>query len=411
MMVILGRGLSGDAAMRLAGVLGIPARQAADADAELPTFTAGMPVILSPGIRPDSPLLRKALAAGAETMGEMEFAARHFNAPYLALTGTNGKTTTTELATHLLNAAGRNAVAAGNIGLPFSSVAADVLEGKLPADTLIVLEVSSFQLEAVRDFAPLAAALLNLASDHLDRYPGGMARYEAIKRRIFDHVPKANRIAGISLPQEAPRVAEYRAGVLFLEDRELLPFSRLHLKGEHNLENVLAALELVHRVLPPETMHSEKFLAALCAFSAGRHRLEMLPEKRGVRAVNDSKATNPAAVIAALKALEPLPRGNIHLLAGGLDKGMNFDELLAGVPYLKKVYLYGASQETLKRVFAGRVPLDCFGQDFAEAVRTAVNAASPGDVILLAPACASMDMFRNYQERGDVFCRLIGELL
>ncbi len=410
-VVILGRGLSGRAAAKLAVAAKLKFVLASDGDLEPPEIPSGSLVVLSPGIRPDSPLLGRARAAGCEIISELEFAARHFPGRYLAITGTNGKTTTTELTTWLLQHLGFPAVAAGNIGLPLSEIAAEVSEHKRPPETLPVIEVSSFQLEAVRDFSPEAAVLLNLGSDHLDRYPGGMAEYEAVKRRIFHGVAPANRIFGRSLPPEGvPRVVE-NCGTIFLDGLPLLEYGTMALKGAHNLENTLAALELAARVAPAAKFFEPEFLEALRRFSTGRHRLETVCQVNCIVAIDDSKATNPAAVIAALKAIAPEPRANIHLLAGGLDKAMDFTELRPGAPYLKHLYLYGQARSRIGAALSGLVPMTDFGTDFAAAVRAAAEAAQPGEVVLLSPACASMDLFKNYQERGERFAELIREVL
>lgn len=402
-LVILGRGVSGLAAEKLAGAVGGygPVTLAADGDADTPRFERSTRVVLSPGIKPHSRLLQAALAAGAEILGELEFAGRHFPGRYLAITGTNGKTTTTELTTALLKAGGVFAEAAGNIGLPLSALAAGIRAGEYPADTLPVIEVSSFQLETASEFAPFAAVLLNLGSDHLDRYPGGMAEYEAVKRRVFHGVDAGNRIFGITMPPEGEKhFAVDSVGVRRPGGALLCRWGELALRGEHNRENVAAALELTDRVIPVETAG---VLDALRNFRVGRHRIELVAERNGVEFYDDSKATNPAAVVAAVRALCPNGKKRIHLLAGGLDKGMIFDELSPILPCLKRVYLYGEARAAIGRVLGG----DDFGTDFAAAVEAAAAAAEPGDAVLLSPACASMDLFKNYAERGDRFAEII----
>ena len=412
--LILGGGVSGRAAMRLAETLEMKAEILSDPaprPAEACVETAGL-VITSPGVPPlTSPLWQAAerRARGGETefISELEFGFRHLpRRRCIAITGTNGKTTTTELVCHLLNAAGVQAVTAGNIGVPLSDIAADMREGKLSAETLPVVEVSSFQLERADTFAPVAAALLNLESDHINRYAGGFAEYCAVKRGIFRHVPEENRIFGLSIP--APRRVEVREGRLFADNRELIDLAATCLNALHNRENLAAAVELCLRILPEGGVFRQEFLDAIRAFEPGHHRLEVVAERNGIRYVNDSKATNPASVLAALRTL-PSRRCAV-LLLGGLDKGMDFSALLREKGRIKFAVLYGACRDVIASILDGEIPFVECGNDFERAVRTAVTHAVPGDTVLLSPACASMDMFRDYQERGNRFAELVRAL-
>ena len=404
---IIGSGVSGRAAQKLATVLGYGSRMLSDGEAEISgrLFENIDLIVLSPGVRRGSPLLAAAEQSGIEIVGELEFAARRFPGRTLAITGTNGKTTTTELTVALLQAAGLPATPAGNIGVPLSAVAAAVLSGELPPETLPVIEVSSFQLERVRDFRPFAAVLLNVESDHIDRYPGGMAEYRAVKERIFRGVPPENRIFGRSMNPAGGRVTVSPAGVIAADGRELLDFRLAKLKGAHNLENLVAALELCCRVLPPERIMPPELIAAALAFSPGRHRLEELPESGGVRFVNDSKATNPASVIAAVKALESK---NLHIILGGLDKDMDFTPLRQYADCFKGAYVIGRAAAKIIDCLGDVIPCTRY-PDFPSCVRAARAAARPGEIVLLSPGCASMDMFRDYQDRGDQFRKLVGE--
>lgn len=405
-IVILGRGASGRAAHRLANLLGHSAKLAADGDElDFDKLCAEADLIVSsPGMKPASPLRRAAEASGRELIGEMEFGFRHFPGKILAITGTDGKTTTTELTVRLLRAAGVDAVEAGNIGVPLADIAADLIERKLAPGVLPVVETSSFQLEDVLSFAPFAAILLNIGSDHLDRYHGSRSEYEAVKRRIFRLVPPENRIFGRSMKEPAAlERVEVREGFqIYLDGNFLIDFAELKIRGEHNLENVVAALELIRRVLAPEVFSRPEFLAALRDFSTGRHRIEPVGEFGGVRIVNDSKATNPHAASAALRLLAPETTG-FHLLLGGLDKGMDFSELGDFAPVIRRAYLFGECRAKITATLAGKIDCVDFGTDFEAAIDAAMAAARPGETVLLAPGCASMDMFKNYQERGDRF--------
>ena len=412
--LILGGGVSGRAALRLAETLGMEAEILSDPSPCPPEEAVARSslIVTSPGVHPlTSPLWqaakRRADRGETEFLSELEFGFRHLpQRRCIAITGTNGKTTTTELTCHLLNAAGVPAVTAGNIGVPLADIAADMREGKLPPETLPVVEVSSFQLERADTFAPLAAALLNLELDHINRYAGGFDEYCEVKRRIFRHVPEENRIFGLSIP--AARRVEVREGRLFADNRELIELAATRLNASHNRENLAAAVELCLRILPEGGVFRQEFLEAIRSFEPGRHRLEVVAERNGIRYINDSKATNPASVLAALRTL-PARRCAV-LLLGGLDKGMDFTALLREKERIKFAVLYGACRDVIASVLDGEIPFVECGNDFEKAVRTAASHAAPGDTVLLSPACASMDMFRDYQERGNRFAELVRAL-
>lgn len=395
--VILGAGASGRAAARLAEKLGMTPVVLTD-----DTFTAdgmdwGELVVASPGVPPKSPMYRAAKASGVPMISEMEFGARHFSGRIVAITGTDGKTTTTELVTALLTAAGENARPAGNIGVPLSVLAADDFAG------IAVVEVSSFQLELVDGFAPEAAAILNISMDHRDRYPGGEAEYRAVKFRIFDHVPAAGRVFGRTMPELTPKPnVLLMDGAFWVNGKLLVRTDELALKGEHNFENVGVALELASRVLPEARLFAPETVAALKGFRSGPHRIETVLERNGIRYVNDSKATNPHAVAASIRALSPEGKIRFRMLMGGLDKGMDFSMLVPFCGEIAGAYLFGACREKIRTALGG-VPCMDFGTDFEAAIRAACRDARPGEIVLLAPGCASMDMFRDYRERGDRF--------
>lgn len=392
-------------------------RDAAPAAADL--------VVLSPGIHPSSPLGRLADTLGCPVISELEYGFWHASCPVVAITGTNGKTTTTELVAACLRQAGRRVLAAGNIGLPLCEAAR-----KSAALDLLVVEVSSFQLERCQRFAPLAATLLNLTPDHMDRYPD-LGAYAAAKARLFQRMPHAARVVlredMAALPQvraalptdgSAPRLfaaTESAAASYFLRGDgmlmrrtadasvPLLPQDRLRLRGLHNVENVLAAIGVCEAADVP----CESFLPALERFAPSRHRLELVALHAGVQFINDSKATNPDSVVRALETVAPAPPGRVVLIAGGLDKGLDFAPLR---PWLarcvKQVCLIGKSREWLAREWKDTVYCKEF-VSLAAAVDDAIANASAGDVVLLSPGCASMDMFANYAERGNAFCDLV----
>lgn len=408
--LILGGGLSGKAAERLARLLGYSAAILSDApglDAEAAVAKADL-IVTSPGVKPlTSPLwqaaMRRAKKGECEFLGELEFGFRHWKGKVLAVTGTNGKTTTTELTVALLRAAGADAHPAGNIGFPLSDLAADQREGKLSPGALPVVEVSSFQLERADTFAPFAAVLLNLESDHEDRYAGGFDEYVAVKKRIFDRVAPGNRIYGLSMDSPvARRVTVYGDAMLIDGDEILIDLGNTALTAPHNRENLAAAVELCLRALPLDAVLSPDFRLAVHTFQPGKHRLELVAEKDGIRYVDDSKATNPASVVAALRATP----GPAVILLGGLDKGMDFSPLAAWAGKIRFAVLYGECREKIAAALPASIPTADCGTDFELAVKTARAQAKPGDTVLLSPACASMDMFRDYKERGDRFARL-----
>ncbi len=414
--LILGGGVSGRAAFRLAALAGYTPEIVSDGDGRNPELCMkdASLIVVSPGVKPASSALYQAASERArsgqcEFISELEFGFRHLPSPerLLAITGTNGKTTTTELTVSLLKSLGIPAVPAGNIGIPLADVAADLLEKKLPPDSLPVVEVSSFQLERVERFAPAAAVLLNLESDHIDRYPGGFEEYSRVKRNIFRSVPADGRISGLSMqsPDFSPRVV-FQEDSLMLDGKFLLDVSLTKLNARHNRENLAAALELILRVVPSEKLFQENFRDAVKSFQPGGHRMETVEEYAGITCINDSKATNPAAVLAALRSLPDSGRSNVILLLGGLDKGMDFSPFATIAAQVKFAVLFGECRHKIAAALpAGIAQRDC-GNDFECAVRHAVRAACSGDIVLLSPGCASMDMFKNYEERGNLFAAL-----
>ncbi len=396
--LIIGRGISGTAAEALTAFTGhefhtVTDRETTPAELDWNEFDT---VIVSPGVRPESPLLLAAQTAGLPILSELEYGARHFRGILLAVTGTNGKTTTVELTTHILKALYQGTVSeAGNIGLPLSTLAA-----RTEQPALAVVEVSSFQLEYADRFAPKAAVLLNIAGDHLDRYHDSIDAYAQVKYSIFRHVPAADRIVMHGLPGgAAPRFGADADGWILDDGARLFRQSDTHLAGEHNLENLLAALELCSRVLDGAVIRSPELAAAVMSFRTGRHRLEEVANFNGVRCVNDSKATNPASVAAALRTFAG---SRVHLLLGGLDKDMDFSLLNDYAGQIVHAYIIGRAAPKIAATLAGHIPGSRF-DGYEEAIDAMLRTARPGEVVLLSPACASMDMFRDYQERGDRF--------
>jgi UDP-N-acetylmuramoylalanine--D-glutamate ligase len=378
-------------------------------------------VVISPGISPSSSLGLAARRAGCPVVSELEFGYRACCCPVLAVTGTNGKTTTVELTVHCLRHAGYSVLAAGNIGLPLSEAAL-----RSASLDFLVVEVSSFQLTHVDRFAPLGVALLNIAADHLD-WHGTVDDYVAAKARILtcaarggtvvlqrelaDNPVIAARLAGVP-PQRLvlfsahDSAAPFHAadGRLTCDGTSWLDVRELCLQGRHNVENVLAALALcrIAGVDPGQAV------GALPAFHPGRHRLELVAFHHGVRYVNDSKATNPDALRAALETLAPpgtAPR--ILLIAGGLDKGLDLGEVVPDLVHrVKEVFLIGTCRARLAKLWNPVVSCKVF-VSLDAAVDAAAERAEEGDVVLLSPACASQDMFRDYAQRGNAFCESV----
>ncbi len=388
-------------------------------------------VVASPGIAPGSPLRRMVRGLDRPLVGELEFGAGHCASPLLAVTGSNGKTTTVELTVHCLRQAGLAAVAAGNIGVPLCQVALET-----PAPPVVVLEVSSFQLETIDRLRVRAAAYLNLSEDHLDRYPDFMAYAEA-KARICQTVERADQLILrddlVGQAALAPRLRQLPGRPLIFSSRPeareradyfvgtgnelcrrrengcgrlvLARADELKMQGGHNLENALAAVALCERFgIDPAVA-----AAALASFEPAAHRLRTVFVRNRIRVVDDSKATNPDALIRALQALAEPGRKNIVLIAGGLDKKMDFSPVK---PWLanavKHVVCIGECRNRLAAIWGGQTVCDAC-DNFAEAVAAAVASAESGDTVLLSPGCASQDMFADYVERGRMFIDLISK--
>jgi UDP-N-acetylmuramoylalanine--D-glutamate ligase len=350
-------------------------------------------LIKSPGVPGESPLAAAARARGIPIWSEVELGFRLFRNPFVGVTGTNGKTTTSELLGAMFRAAGRPVAVAGNVGRSLTS-----FDGALDRDAWIVCELSSFQLEDIHRLRPRVAVLLNVEPDHLDRHGTYDAYYEA-KLRVFENQTEADVAV---VPSGFGAVPGGGDRVEFAADDEL-PAEPL-IPGRHNRENAAAATAAARAAGVEEDAIAE----ALRTFPGVEHRLELVGDIEGVRFVNDSKATNTAAARRGIAAYAGQP---IRLILGGSLKGESFDELAESLPpSLRSVDLIGEATEELAAALgrAGR-PYRRSG-DLATAVGAAAGEAEPGDVVLLSPACASFDQFRDYEERGETFRRLVGEL-
>jgi UDP-N-acetylmuramoylalanine--D-glutamate ligase len=377
-------------------------------------------VVKSPGVPREAPVIAAALERGIEVVGELEVAWRAIPNRFVAVTGTNGKTTTVELLGHLYRTAGEPVAVAGNVGTPLSALA-----GAVDADATVVCEASSFQLEDSSAFAPECAVFINLAPDHLDRHPD-LDAYLAAKLRIFanqgnDDVAVYNAdepaLAGVDLGGCGRRISfchgagpdcevSLAEGTLFHGGEPLIAVEELGLFGEHNVANAMAAATAALAM----GLDREAVVEGLRSFAGVPHRLEQVAEVGGAHFVNDSKATNVAAATVGLRAFE----GRVHAILGGSEKGESFAPLLDPVrERCRACYLIGATADRLAAelapVLAAGVELHRCA-DLEDAVRRAAAAARPGDVVLLSPACASFDAFESFERRGERFREIVGEL-
>ncbi len=377
---------------------------------DLARIARAVAVVVSPGVPPNAPPLIAAREAGVEISSEVDVGwAAMAGVRYAAITGTNGKTTTTALASHLLSASGVRAVAAGNIGRPLSEVALET-----PTPEWVALEISSFQLHDTHHLVPDIGVLTNLAPDHLDRY-ASLEEYYADKARLFLHAGPGSYwvtnaedletqrlVAGAAgsharFSVRGPATAWYdrAAQTLKLGEHPLLPRPQLALLGDHNVANALGAALVAARAGGGLAALAE----GLRSFRALPHRLEPVREVGGVLWINDSKATNVASTAVALEALE---RPYV-LLLGGRHKGEPYTGLAARMGgRCRAVVAYGESRELILRDLQGLVTLQPAGS-FEEVLAQARHLSRPGDAVLLSPACSSYDMFRNYEERGARF--------
>ena len=367
-------------------------------------------VVLSPGIDPASPLATNFSSGKIETIGELELGWTCLDAPVVGITGTNGKTTTTELVAQMLNACGQRTIACGNIGKPLCEVA---LEDR-DLDVLTV-EVSSFQLETIRTFRPSVSVWLNFAPDHLDRYRS-VAEYRAAKLRIFEN-QRADDVAVINAGEALPQIAatkmtfsaytnradfRFEEGSIVYENRPVLRMADTKLRGAHNIENIMATLA----VGLARGLTFEQMVPPLQSFVPRPHRCELVLEVGGVAYVNDSKATNLDAVEKALLSQTQ----KVILIAGGKDKGFTFETLRDLVAEKSRaVILIGEMAGRICRDWQDAVPCQ-IATSLADAVERAHAVAKPGEVVLFSPGTSSFDMFKSYADRGDQFRALVHAL-
>jgi UDP-N-acetylmuramoylalanine--D-glutamate ligase len=386
------------------------------------TFRRQDLIVVSPGVPMDTPEVKQVVAFGLPVIGELELASRYLQGQVVAITGSNGKTTTTTLVGKIFEDAGVPTLVGGNIGLPVIELVA-----KSTQETVSVLEVSSFQLETIEEFHPQIAVVLNITPDHLDRH-GSFENYAAAKTRITERQTaddflvlnaedKATQMVALKTKAQIYWFSGRRPikqgafvhgeSILFVaregaKAEPVMPVSEIPLKGAHNVENVLAAVCTARL----GKISAESIRASVAAFKAVEHRLELVKVLNEVEFYNDSKATN---VDATMKALASFP-GGIHLILGGKDKDSDYSlmsEMLK--ERVKIVYTIGSAAEKIERQLQGVVKI-VPAETLQVAVARAAKAATIGDVVLLSPACSSFDQFENYEQRGRVFRQVVNEL-
>ncbi len=376
-------------------------------------------IVMSPGVPLTIPPVVYAKAHHIPVIGELELAYRNCKAPFVAITGTNGKTTTTTLTGELLKKTGKQVFVGGNIGVPLVSYGAE-----LSADDLVVAEVSSFQLETIDTFAPHLALMINLTPDHLDRH-GNMENYLACKANIFVNQNESDYLI-LNYDDEAlrPLSSTSKGKVLFFSQKHILQEGvyldgddvilridnksiaicredEIAIKGKHNLENAMGAILLGYL----SGVSVADIRDVLMEFQGVEHRLEPVKTVNGVAYVNDSKGTNPDSTIKAIEAFQQ----PIVLILGGKNKGSDFAQLAGLVKEkVKQVVVLGEAKDAIINALE-QVSFHAYtkADTFKEAVETAAHLAQSGDVVLLSPACASWDMFKSYEERGDLFKEIV----
>jgi len=371
-------------------------------------------VVMSPGLKPNNPVVAMAHKLGSEVISDIELFHRLCPCPIVAVTGTDGKSTTTTLVGRLIEAAGREAFTGGNIGV----ACMEGLEG-LDESCVAVLEVSCFQLVHCFDFRPRSAVVTNIAEDHVE-YHGSMEAYIEAKQRVFRAMGAGDRLVlngddpvlnGWSVrPEIAVRRFGWSRGrdawsdgkAILLDGAPLVCLSDVVLPGRHNVENIMAAVLAVEGLFADR----DSIVRVLKEFRGLEHRMEYVATVRGVSFYNDSKATNPHAAMAVLNAFdEPF-----IMLAGGYEKGSDFAEMGALVPAkTKSVVLFGATKQRIRDAIPAGHPVEMV-DDMEQAVARAFAAAKPGDKVILAPACASYDQFKDFEHRGREFKRIVGSL-
>jgi len=375
-------------------------------------------MVVSPGVPSDSEVIKNAKSKNIKVISELEFASSFCEGNVIGITGTNGKTTTASLCGYLINECGKKTYTAGNIGLAFSEIATEVKKNEF-----VSLEISSFQLDLIDKFKPKVAMLLNITPDHLNRYENSVEKYASSKLRVFENQDASDYLI---LSKDSELLDQYfqkaKSNIFFFStikkisngcyfENDEVRFVRndveefsckvsdIAIKGEHNIHNAMAVI-IAAKIF---NLDNEKIVEALKSFKGVEHRLEIVREIEGVKFINDSKATNVDSVIVALKSFD----GPIFLILGGQDKGNDYaviEDLV--VEKVKKIYAIGSSAEKVFNFFHGKVKTE-IKKDFEEVINTAISEARAGDVVLLSPACASFDMFENYEHRGKVFKKII----
>lgn len=382
------------------------------------TLLCASEIVVSPGVPLSTPAIASAIEAGISVLGDVELFCRDVKAPVIAITGSNAKSTVTTLVGEMAAAAGKHVLVGGNIGVPVLDLLCEA-----PAE-LYVLELSSFQLETVTQLNADVATILNISEDHMDRYDS-LAQYHLAKQRIcfgaktivinrhdpLTEPPLAQGVVQLSFGLNRPDRGGFgvimKGGVeqLAFEFKALMPVSEIKMIGRHNVMNALAALALGYGAgLPMEPM-----LQTLKTFCGLPHRCELVAQSDDVSFYNDSKGTNVGATLAAIEGLKAA-HGKIVLIAGGVGKGADFAPLKATIDTLRGLVLIGADGSKIAEQFDGELPTH-YAQSMLDAVQKAQSLAVSGDAILLSPACASFDMFKGFEDRGEHFVAAVKEVL
>ncbi|PJA98009.1 MAG: UDP-N-acetylmuramoyl-L-alanine--D-glutamate ligase [Ignavibacteriales bacterium CG_4_9_14_3_um_filter_30_11] len=375
-------------------------------------------IVVSPGVPSDSEVIKTAKSKGIKIISEIELASRFCAGNIIAITGTNGKTTATSLCSYLFNHCGVKTYSAGNIGNAFSEITLDVKKNEF-----VSLEVSSFQLDYIETFKPKVSVILNITPDHLNRYENKLENYIQSKLRIYCNQTKEDyliinnddlylqkNISGhlsktyyFSLTNNIANGCYLNSGNIYYVENRIKKFecktTDIQLRGEHNWANAMAVISAAKIF----DLDNGKIISALKTFKAVEHRLELVKEINGVKFINDSKATNVDSVIYALKSFNT----PIHLILGGLDKGNNYkliEELVK--KNVKQIYAIGSSSDKIKDFFSNQINVKIYSS-LQEATENAYKNAHKNEVVLLSPACASYDMFENYEDRGNQFKQIV----
>jgi len=384
------------------------------------TFDCNL-MVVSPGVPSNSKVITTAKSKGIKIISEVELASHYCAGNIIAITGTNGKTTTTSLCGYLFNHCGVKTYVAGNIGNAFSDIVLDVKENEL-----VSLEVSSFQLDYIESFKPKVSIILNITPDHLNRYDNKIENYTQSKLRIFENqtpddyliINKDDLNLQKNINEQVSNKFYFSLNnnidngcylsednIYFLENgikKFECKTNDILLRGEHNWSNAMAVITAAKLF----NLDNDKIISSLRTFKAVEHRLELVMEINGVRFINDSKATNVDSVVYALKSFGT----PIHLILGGQDKGNDYNQLEEIVKKnVKQIYAIGSSAEKIKNYFSGKVKVEIYST-LEEATLSAFKNAERNEVVLLSPACASFDMFENYEDRGKQFKIIVENL-